>query len=61
MMLKNGNFPAPQKGAFDDIACKHLLLATSMAKKVIGKYCNNVDFLFPVRIKIIFSTLKYCD
>ena len=26
------------KGAFDDVACKHLLLTTSAAKEFLGKH-----------------------
>ena len=49
-----------QKGAFDDVACKHLLHATSAAKELFGKDCNNVNFSFKyhVRIKVIFLYSK---
>ena len=49
-----------QKGAFDDVACKHLHFVTSAAKEFFGKHCNNVDFsfLYHVKIEIIFLYLE---
>ena len=48
------------KETFDDVACKHLLLATSAAKEFFEKHYNNVDFSFLHDIRIIISFL-YCE
>ena len=52
-----------QKGAFDDVACKYLLLATSAAKEFFGKYCNNVEFACSIMLesKLFFSSVNYHD
>ena len=51
-----------QKGGFD-VACKHLLLATSTAKEVSGKHFNNADFPFCIMLesKSFFTTVNYRD
>ena len=49
-----------QKDAFDDVACKHLLLATSAARVLCktSQRCQ-LSFMYHVKIEIIFSAVNY--
>ena len=48
-----------QKGAFDGVACKYLLLATFAAKGFFGKHRSHVDFPFCTMLESNY--FLYCE